>query len=197
MRSKLQKFTTFANSLLPHETQYLLTHQSLVDQERLAILKRIDFNCQHIDQFTPYDEKINKRKYSHLKNWIEQRLETIDVDVQYEWISELDRKIMTDSILPKDELVLLKFIKNYQHPIFFFAHFYELVQNYRQFLLVRMRYNDHEMTDRFLKTYQAQYLHSKSIYEKLHVATLDIVEQYKVATAESRQWESWLTDVFY
>ncbi|MEM9848932.1 MAG: hypothetical protein AAF847_13675 [Bacteroidota bacterium] len=197
MRSKLQKFTTFANSLLPHETQYLLTHQALADEERIAILKRIDFNCQHIEQFTPYDETIDKRKYSHLKNWIEQRLRAIDVDVQYEWISALDHKIMTDSILPEDEQQLLKFIKNYQHPIFFFTHFYELLQNYRQFLLVRMRYDDHESTNRFLKTYQAQYLHAKSIYEKLHLATLDIVEQYKAATAESRQWERWLTDIFY
>ncbi|MEM8525690.1 MAG: hypothetical protein AAGG68_13695 [Bacteroidota bacterium] len=197
MRSKLQKFTTFTNGLLPHETQYLLAHQSFADQERLSILKRIDFNCQNIEQFTPYDEKVDKRKYSHLKNWIEKRLQLIDVDVQYEWISELDRKIMTDSISPEDELQLLKFIKNYRHPIFFFTHFYELVQNYRQFLLIRIRYNDHEKTDRFLRTYEAQYLHSKSIYEKLHVATLDIVEQYKAATAESRQWESWLTDIFY
>ena len=80
MRNKLQIFTNFANTLLPHETRYLLTVQQLADQVKLGILERVDYNCQHINQFTPYDPNIDKRKYSHLKNWVQQRLTELDVD---------------------------------------------------------------------------------------------------------------------
>ena len=74
MRNKLQKFTAFADTLLPHETEYLLSVQRFDDDERLAILRLIDYNCRNIYQFTPYGEEIDKRKYSHLKNWITEQL---------------------------------------------------------------------------------------------------------------------------
>ncbi len=41
MRSKLQKFTEFANTLLPHETAYLLEIQQFDDKAKLAILQRM------------------------------------------------------------------------------------------------------------------------------------------------------------
>lgn len=197
MRSKLQKFIEFTNSLLPHETAYLINQQKFIDEERFNILKQIDYNCQNIHQFTPYDEGIDKRTYSHLKTWISNRLEAIDVDVQYQWISEMDQKIMTDSILPVEEQKLLKAIRNYQHPMFFFMRFYELVQHYRQFLLIRIRYTDHKCTDDFLKKYETSYLYAKQTYEQLHLATQDIVNHYKAASNESIQWEKWLTQNFY
>lgn len=197
MRNPLQKFTEFTGTLLPHETSYLLEHQSFADPNRRQILERIDYNCRCIYQFTSYDTDIDKRTYSHLKSWIINRLRTIDVDVQYEWISDLDRKIMTDSILPSEERMLLKTIRRYQHPWFFFTKFYELVQHYRQFLLVRIRYSDHAVTDDFLKTYSNAYRQSKAIYADLHAATQDIVNQYRASQSESIQWERWLSANFY
>ena len=108
MRAKLQKFTDFANKLLPHETSFLLATQQLEDQVKLQILEQIHYNCQHIHQFTPYDTSIDKRKYSHLKNWINKRLTAIDIDANYEWMSRLEQKILLDQINQKEEKQLLK-----------------------------------------------------------------------------------------
>lgn len=196
MRSKLKKFTAFANSLLPHETTYLLGIQQFVDQQKLSILKRIDFNCRNIDQFTPYDDTIDKRKYSNLKNWITNRLNTIDVDAFFEWIVEMERLIMTDSIQLKEEKQLLKTIRNYRHPNSYFAKFYELVRSYDHFLLIRLRYEDYKVTRQFLTQYKEQYLTAVAVNEKMHQATQDIVQQYSSSTAESKQWEEWLNQIF-
>jgi hypothetical protein len=196
MRSKLKKFTEFANSLLPHETAYLLKSQQFVDDQKLAILQRIDFNCQNIHQFTSYDDSIDKRKYSNLKNWVTIRLNAIDVDVFFEWIIETERKINTDSIHLKEEKKLLKTIRNYQHPTSYFAKFYELVRSYDHFLLIRMRYEDYAITNEFLTEYKAEYLRIISVNEKMHEATQDIVQQYSNSTAESKQWQEWLNQIF-
>lgn len=90
-RSKLRKFTGFANTLLPHETAWLLSIEEFQDPVRLAIL-------QHIHQFTSYDEGFDKRKYSNLKNWIQSRLKAIDVDEQFLWMSRMEQHIMTDAL---------------------------------------------------------------------------------------------------
>lgn len=197
MRSKLQKFTDFTNTLLPHETAYLLGIQQFQDEERLSILETIHYNCQHINHSKAYDEKIDKRKYSHLKNWILERLEAIDVDLRFKWMSDLEGKVMTDSILPDEEKRLLKVIRNYQPPSYFFVKLYELAQNYRPFLLIRMRYKDYRQVDRFLEKHQSAYFRSKEIGKKMHQATLDIVKQYAENNAESKQWEQWLSEVYY
>jgi hypothetical protein len=196
MRSKLKKFTEFANTLLPHETAFLLNAQQFVDEEKLDILKRIDYNCRNINQFTPYDDAIDKRKYSNLKNWITSRLNAIDVDVFFEWIIEMERKIMTDSIHLKDEKQLLKAIRNYQHPISYFVKFYELVRSYDHFLLIRLRYEDHAVTDHFLTQYKDLHHEVAAVNEKMHQATQDIVQQYSSSIAESKQWETWLNQIF-
>jgi hypothetical protein len=197
MRQKLKRFTEFANSLLPHETQYLLSIQSFDDQKKLSILERVDHNCRHINQFTPFDTSLDKRKYTNLKNWIISRLKAIDVDEQFEWMSYLERQITIDAITPEEEKKLLRAIRKYQHPHFFFTKFYELVQHYRHFLLIRMRFEDHELASNFVKQYQEAYQASKKINEQLHQASMDVVNQYAENNTESIQWEDWLTRVFY
>ena len=197
MRTPLQKFTNFINQLLPHETKYLLSIQQFDDPERLQILKLVDYNAQHIEQFTPYDISIDKRKYNHLKNWISSRLNAIDVDHQFNWFLEIEQKIRTDTIRPIEEKLLLKAIREYQHPSFSFTKFYELVRQYRHFLLIRLRYEDHRLADEFVKHYKASYLQAKEIFEKLHDATIDIVGQYSGKCSDSKQWEGWLTEVFF
>jgi hypothetical protein len=197
MRAKLQKFTAFADTLLPHETTYLLHIQQFDDKIKLGILEQIDYNCKNIRQFTPYDTTIDKRKYSNLKNWIQERLAAIDVDVRFDWMSNLERNIMIDSIEPKEEKALLRAIRDYDHLDFYFTKFYELVQQYRHFLLIRMRYAHHQLTDRFLKKYQTKYEDCKAINERIHSATHDIVRQYSENTTHSMHWEKWLSEIFY
>lgn len=197
MRNQLQKFTTFANTLLPHETEYLLSVQQFQDEKRLEILQLVNYNAHHIGQFTPYDTAIDKRKYNHLKNWINERLNAVDVDEQFNWMLTMEQQIATDTIQTKEEKALLKAIRIYQHPSFFFTKFYELIEQYRHFLLIRLRYADHQLADDFLKQYRRDYELNRSINEKLHDATIDIVGQYSGKKVESREWTDWLSEVFY
>ena len=197
MRSKLKKFTEFANTLLPHETQYLLSVAQLEDEKKLDILQLVHKNCAQINQFTPYDISIDKRKYSHLKNWIQKRLGQIDVDQYYAWIGTMDQKITTDHIQPHEEKHLLREIRQYQHPTFFFKRFYELVSTYRHFLLIRLRYGDHQMVNDFLDQWEDAYRETCRVDAQMHQATQDIIKQYSANTAESIQWERWLSRVFF
>lgn len=196
-RNKLEVFTQFANKLLPHETRYLLSTQQLEDQNKLAILQRIHDNCSDINQFTPYDSNLDKRKYSNLKGWIKRRLEAIDVDDSFEWMTELERQIMTDAITPSAEQLLLKRIRHYQHPTFYFVKFYELVKAYRHFLLIRLRYQDYTDVNSFLDQHAKAYQTACRIDDQLHEATRDITQQYAANTTESIQWERWLRATFF
>jgi hypothetical protein len=197
MRSKLQKFTEYASSLLPHETAYLLSVETFEDEERRGVLKKIDAYCKRLNAEHDYDERIDKRKYSHLKNWMESRLSAVDVDERFEWMANLEKKIMTDSIQMSEEKQLLKEIKSFESPGFYFIRLYDLVKVYRHFLLIRMRYADHQLVQDFLFNNEAAYQKSIQINEKLHQATYDIVQHYSGQSAESLQWELWLKEVFY
>ncbi len=197
MRYKLQKFTAFANALLPLETRYLLTNQQLVDEKRLMILKRVYHNTHQIFDFIPYDESIDKRKYNHIKNWIENKLRKIDVDLQLERMLGWEQKISLDQIDPADEKELLREIKHHQPASFYFSKFYELLRSYRSFLLIRLRYSDHETVSSFLHTHEKSYDRAQRIKQKLHEATNDIVMQYSDRNKESKHWESWLLKIFH
>jgi hypothetical protein len=197
MRTKLQRFTDFTGTLLPHETRYLLSIQQFQDAERLAILERVDRNARQVGDPEPYATRIDKRKYNHLQNWIQDRLRAVDVDAQLEWMLTTEQQISTDSIEGEEEKALLKAIREGDQPLFFFTKFYELVEQYRHFLLIRLRYADHALVDGFLRQYQAAYQRSKAVHEKLHRATLDIVDQYSGEGTESGQWEDWLVEIFY
>ncbi|MBX2926779.1 MAG: hypothetical protein KF852_02990 [Saprospiraceae bacterium] len=197
MRNKLQKFGEFAAALLPHETAYLLSIQQFEDDVKLNILQLMHENCGRIRQQVPYDTEIDKRKYSNLKGWIEEHLSAIDVDERFDWLSRTERKIMTDAIEPQEEKSLLKAIREYEQPDFYFMKFFELVQFYRHYLLIRMRHAHHRLTDDFLKRFQMQYNTSKEVFERMHEATQDIVNQYSKNSAQSIHWENWLTEVFY
>ena len=220
MRNKLQKFSDFANSLLPHETAYLLSIQQFQDLERFEILKQIDKNCQPIHKPLPFDETIDKRKYSHLKIWIEERLEEIDVDAQYNRLVHWHQHLMTDTIASEEEKALLKTIGFWVSDVasrhtseipnpkpqisdplnmgFYFVKFYELVKDFRQYLLIRLRYAEHEVTHNFIKMYEEKYNYCRIVADKMYEATRDIVNQYaqKEAT-ETFVWEEWLTERFY
>ncbi len=197
MRNKLQTFTRFSDSLLPHEADYLMQVQRLSDPVKLDILRQVNHNCRHINQFTPYNPSIDKRKYSHLKNWIQKRLEQIDVDREFEWMCKLELQITCDVIQLSEEKELLKAVRRYQHPAFYFAKFYELLLVYRQFLLIRMRYEDHALVNGFLKNYREDYERNRRINEQMYQAGQDIVQQYSENSIESIQWERWLTRIFY
>jgi len=197
MRSKLQKFTEFANALFPHETSFLLSIQQFEDEAKLAILQRIDHNSHQQRQRIPYNTQIDKRKYSNLKQWIQDRLRAADVDEYFDWLVGMEQKLARDLIAQEEERQLLRALREHASPGFYFVKFYELMRMYRHYLLIRMRYRHHAQVDRFLQDWQAVYDRCRATHERLHEATKDIVGQYSQGEAQSLQWESWLTEVFY
>ncbi|MTI22857.1 hypothetical protein E1176_17630, partial [Fulvivirga sp. RKSG066] len=87
-KQKLKKFSAFAEKILPHEASYLLSIENFEDETKRSILERMAHNSNNFNQPIAYDTTVDKRKYSNLKNWIEARLEEINVDYHFEWINE-------------------------------------------------------------------------------------------------------------
>lgn len=197
MRSKLQKFAAFANALLPHEVDYLLSTERFDDAERRRVLEQVSENCRKITGHAAFDEAIDKRKYSYLKTWIEERLEAIDVDFQYEWLCTLELRVMTDSIRPDEEKRLLRLFAAGDATEFNFLKLYDLGRIYRHFLHVRMRYADHRTLTSFLEKHRTSYEYARLVNDKLHQATDDIIAQYARGDTDSMRWEHWLSSVFY
>lgn len=196
MKQKLRKFQEFSEGLLPHETGWLVTIHQFTDPEKISILERLDHNSRLIRDPLPFDEEIDKRKYSYIISWVGERLATIDVDHQFRILVHLEEQIATDGIQPDEERLLSRILKDTDHRSYNFSKIYALARQYRHFLLIRMRYRQHAEVDDFLRTYRAHYDHSRDIGDKIHYATQDIVKQYAGSPAESIQWERWLTDIF-
>lgn len=196
MRKQLGKFIEFSKEILPHEIEYLWKVNRLQDPDRLRILEALRQNSQQVPPGEDFDPDIDKRTYSHLKNWILKQLAAIDVDQFYSWISELDIKIVDDSISPTEERALLKALDEYAHPGFYFTKLFEVLQNYSNFLLIRLRYKDHERVNAFLERRRADYLRHKEVQERLQQASAVIVREYNSAGEEGRRSRDWLSQVF-
>ncbi|HAA10882.1 MAG TPA: hypothetical protein DCE41_03960 [Cytophagales bacterium] len=197
MKEKLKKFSQFTADILPHEADYLLKVHQLQDAEKISVLQRIVYNCHHPSQPKPFDPVIDKRKYSHLMQWITQRLEGIDVDVHFAWINDMDRKVLTDQVTAKEERLLLRRFQEYEAPGYYFVKFFELALNFRHFLLIRLRHEEHVIVHEFVEKWRPLYNRALEVNEKLHQATIDIINQYSMTNTESRQWENYLRDIFY
>ena len=110
-RTKLKKFSEFAASLLPHETSYLLSIEQFQDEDRLKILEIVHQVANDPSKADLLNSNIDKRKYSHLKNWIEEHLTEINVDFQFDWIASTLQQILKDSLTAEDERKILKIVK--------------------------------------------------------------------------------------
>jgi predicted HTH domain antitoxin len=197
MRQRLKKFSLFAHSLLPHEADYLLSVEKFGDKQRSELLKQVARNCRLPDTAIAYDEKVDKRKFSHLKNWMQDKLNSIDVDMQFKRLCDLEIKLMTDAITPDEEKELLAHFKNSRAADYNFLKLYETGLRYRHFLQIRMRYDDHKSVSSFLERNHGQYEQSISINVKLHQATGDIIRHFKHGDKESMDWQQWLNKIFF
>lgn len=193
---KREKFADFAATLMPHELQHIENIQKLIDPENLRILEQIRHCTKHPFEPIQRDKSIDKRKYSYMKKWISEKLEAIDADSFFFAMIELEKKIMTDAINPEEEKALYAQIRSYNKQGYYFIRFYELVQNYHYYLLIRMRYNYIQPITAFLESWKSNYLQSKNIHQELHEATIDIVDQYASHKKESKQWENRLIQIF-
>lgn len=193
---KLKKFTEFSKTILPNEAKYLETQYQFVDDEKLQIITLVIENALSQNVRRDFDEEINKRKYSYIKSWIKKKLLSIDVDATIEWIMTLNQKILTDAISSHEEKEFLNYIASYKNIGFSFQSIYDLAKEYKSYLLVRMRYKDHQVIADFIKEYRDSYDKAREINEKLYTATAEITDQYTLNNNETKYLEKWLLEVF-
>ncbi|WP_274474013.1 hypothetical protein [Mangrovimonas aestuarii] len=197
MKVKLKKFTEFSRSLLPNEAKYLASLESnITDFEKNQILKKLINNAVSEDETEKFDVSIDKRKYTYIKTWIERKLSDIDVDRAIVSLLNLRRKILTDSIDYQEEVEFLRYLSNYEGIEYYFQNLYELAKEYQSYLLIRMRYKDHEIVNSFLSDYESHYNKAKLIHDRLYQATGEITSQYTLNDKETKYWEKWLIKVF-
>lgn len=193
---KLKKFTEFSKSILPNEAKYLQTVYQFKGEEKRIISDLVIKNALSKKGFTDFDTSIDKRKYSYVKSWTQKKLRSIDVDVTINWLMSLKKKILTDAITSQEEKEFLHYIITYKSIEHNFQSLYSLAKEYKSYLLVRMRYKDHEIVANFIKNYEANYLVAKQIHEKLYEATTEITNQYTLNNNETKHLEGWLLQVF-
>ncbi len=193
----LKKFTEFADKLLPHEVAYLQRIHLFEDSENIEILDQIFYNARHPRKCKPYKLSIDKRKYSKMKKWVQDRLHRVDVDRELRYIQDTEYKILTDAIGPKEEEVLGQKMSECKSYDFHFIRFYELIERYSHYLLVRMRYPQHDSTRDFIEHFRSRYEYSKKVSRQLYQVTQDIVEQYRTGRKESKQWEPMLRNYYF
>jgi len=196
MKRKLKKFTEFSQTILPHEANYLQSVVQFTDGEKLQIINLLISNALSKLEFKDFDTKINKRKYSYIKDWVEKKLASIDVDATIDWLISLKKKILTDAISSTEELEFLQYIIHYKTVEYNFQSLYDLAKEYKSYLLVRMRYKDHEVIADFLTHYESRYQNAIDIHEKLYAATTEITNQYTLNNNDTKHLESWLFEVF-
>lgn len=196
MRKRLQKFTDFAHTLLPHEVSYLKSVEQFESSDRKAILSQVYKNVTSSSP-VPFDTSIDKRKYNHVMTWIQARLDDVDVDVKLRWYLHLEKLILTDAVDADDEKAFLKYLKNYKTPGFFFSKLYHVARHYADFLLIRFRFKDHKAVSRFIKKFKDTYLKSAEAKEELHQALEHIIGQHQEGIDDPVKWVKKLSDIFY
>ncbi len=196
MRLKLVTFSDFANHLYPHEADYLLSIQHFSKGVNSQILKSIHHNCHHPEKPREYDPAIDKRSYSYIKAWIVQSLDKADVDKFYEWLAYTEKQVILDAIIPAEEKEILAFIKTISPSQYFFLRFYELLQYFRDYLLIRLRNRIYKPVNDYLQKYEAAYHRGMAINIQLNQAAEEIIRQHETLDAEPIHYSDFLKTTF-
>ncbi len=197
MKSKLKIFADFAESVLPHEAAFLLKENRIRDDEKEDILSRVCHNAEEFHASIDFDETVDKRKYAYIKKWIAKKLEKADVDANLIYLSHIEKQVLTDTISSEEEKELLERINEYDQTSFYFEKFYELVKEYQDYLLVRFRYKDCEVTQDFLKRNKQHYARAIKVKNQLFLATKDLTRQYTTQALNTKHWEAQLLEYLY
>lgn len=194
MKPKLKIFQDFVASLLPHELIYLHGIHQFQDAENIDILQRM-YRWVVEGQKQPFDDSIDKRKYSAIIQWVNHKLAAVDVDIAFEQASELDRRIMTDTVDAAIEKQLMQLLRT-DASAYYFMRYYELLRNYRQYLLIRMRFKEHRQVNDWLEQHAGAFERAQRDYQRLHAATLELTQAYQAGQLPSQDWARELGDLF-
>jgi hypothetical protein len=194
LKEKLKKFTAFSRHLLPHESAYLLEVLKTEDEDKISIMQKVHENALKVDAHEPFDTSIDKRKYSSLLKWMKIKLDKVDIDSQLRRIVSLHRDILLDTINDRGEQEISQMMRTVRSNAYNFIRFYDMLLEYRQYLIIRMRYKDHARIHQFIEKYKFDFQKSKLINEQMHQASNDIVGD---SNASGIQWGKWLKECFY
>jgi len=196
MKLKLVTFSDFANQLYPHEADYLIGIQNFSKGVNTQILNAVHYNCHNPQKPREYDPNIDKRSYSYIKSWIIQALNRADVDKFYEWLAYTEKQVMIDAITSEEEKEILAFSKTISPSQYFFLRFYELLQYFRDYLLIRVRNRIYKPIHDYLQKYEASYHRSMEINLKLNQAAEEIIRQHETMDAEPIHYSDFLNATF-
>jgi hypothetical protein len=192
--AKLKKFTAFAASLFPSEVAYVKRNNSIQDEEILQIIDRIEANLQMNTQHLDFDPAVDQRKYSKLMKYFHEKLERIDVDRYYEWISQTNQAITTDRISPENQAQILKELDQFEPTWFHMDSFFRLAENYQQYLLRRFRKREYARVNDFLKQYQEQIDQNQRVEAEINRITERIV--IDSGSALKKEDIDWMLGIF-
>ena len=196
MRIKLVTFSDFANHLYPHEADYLMSIHKFTKGVNKQILSTIHHNCHHQNQHREYEANIDKRSYSYIKTWITEMLDKADVDKFYEWLAYTEKQVMIDAITPEEEKEILARVKSINPSNYYFLRFYELIENFRDYLLIRVRTQFYKPTNDYLQKYEAAYHHSIAINKQLNQAAEEIIRQHESPDGDPIYFNEFLQSTF-
>jgi hypothetical protein len=196
MKHKLDTFSEFAGNLYPHEADYLMGIQKFNKPVNIHILKTIHHNCYHQQDQREFDPSIDKRSYSYMKNWITQMLDKADVDKFYEWLINAEKQVMTDVILPDEEKEIIENLNVITPSHYYFLRFYELIEHFRDFLLIRVRNRFYRPTNNYLQKYEVAYQRSIAINKNLNRAAEEIIRQHETFDVDPITFNDFLQSTF-
>ena len=196
-KQKLLKFNNFVEAILPHEAYFLKHSRRFDDEEKNQILDTIILKVLKNEPEIVFDENIDKRKYSYVKDWCSKLIDHFDVDKMLGKLFQWEHQIMTDTIVPETEKELLKLSKSVNASYFNFVKLYEVYRVYRHFLQIRLRHRDFEIINNFINKYRTDYEYSRLVNDKLHEATTDIINQFVLKKEPGQDWFPWLSTIFY
>ncbi|MGY6561278.1 MAG: hypothetical protein ACXITV_04170 [Luteibaculaceae bacterium] len=197
MRTKSKKINVFAKQLFPSEVVYVEKNNQFADPQYLDVLSKLHLQSQNPALTVHFDLEIDPRKYSRLMANFKHKLEKIDVDFYYQWISQCNAQISMDAILPETEKTILTEIKSFSMQWFHALAFYAMIENYSSYLLFRLRHVDYEKIMAFLQTYQEDIKTYKVLEEQIELITQKIISAKLNAIQLSTTEKEFLDSIFH
>lgn len=197
MRKPLEHFYRFSHALYPHELYFLEKSQNFQIEENQRIMETMLYNLQHRQKPKDFPLDIDKRKYSNLKKWMQERLDQANVDLQLKRINSLELKVMLDEVDADTEKEIQQLIRHSDPRHYHFRKIYDLIQHYEDFLLIRLREKTDKPVSAYLRSHQKAYRRSRSIFQKMQEATSDIIGQYRHRDQDLENWELSLKEWVY
>ncbi len=175
MKTPLRKFDSFAASLFPTEVEYVRNNNEISDPELISILDKLYILVNFPEKRIGFDLKIDPRKYSRIIKYFDTKLQKIDVDAYYAWITKIDFQITTDAIPPEEQQRILQEVDSFEPSWFHSAAFYRTMQNYKRYLLIRFREKDYIIIKNFLEKYSDYYIDNEKIENRIANLTAKFV----------------------